>query len=75
MKSIDENIGKDYFRIRIGISHPGDKDKVTSHVLGDLSKEDTETLDKILSLIAKNIPILIDGDEKKFQKNITPSKK
>ena len=75
LKSIDENIGKDYYRIRIGISHPGDKDKVTKHVLGDLSKEDNEALDKILSLIAKNISILIDGDEKKFQKNITQSKK
>jgi len=75
LKSIDENIGKDYYRVRIGISHPGDKDKVTNHVLGDLSKEDNEALDKILSLIAKNISILIDGDEKKFQKNITPSKK
>ena len=75
LKSIDENIGKDYYRVRIGISHPGDKDKVTNHVLGDLSKEDNEVLDKILSSIAKNISILIDGDEKKFQKNITPSKK
>ena len=75
LKSIDENIGKDYYRVRIGISHPGDKDKVTNHVLGDLSKEDNEALDKILSSIAKNISILIDGDEKKFQKNITPSKK
>jgi len=75
LKSIDENIGKDYYRVRIGISHPGEKDKVTSHVLGDLSKEDNEALDKILSSIAKNISILIDGDEKKFQKNITPSKK
>ncbi|MBT4696146.1 MAG: aminoacyl-tRNA hydrolase [Alphaproteobacteria bacterium] len=75
LKSIDENIGKDYYRIRIGISHPGDKDKVTNHVLGDLSKEDNEALDKILSSIAKNISILIDGDEKKFQKNITPPKK
>ena len=75
LKSIDENIGKDYYRVRIGISHPGDKDKVTNHVLGDLSKEDNEALDKILSSIAKNISILIDGDEKKFQKNITPPKK
>ena len=75
LKSIDENIGKDYYRIRIGISHPGDKNKVTKHVLGDLSKEDNEALNKILSLIAKNISILIDGDEKKFQKNITQSKK
>ena len=50
LKSIDENIGTDYFRIRIGISHPGEKEKVTGHVLGDLSKEDAETLQKIFYL-------------------------
>ena len=70
LKSIDENIGTDYFRIRIGISHPGEKEKVTGHVLGDLSKEDSETLKKILTSIAENISTLIEGDEKKFQKNI-----
>ena len=75
LKSIDENIGTDYFRIRIGISHPGEKEKVTGHVLGDLSKEDAETLQKILISIAENISTLIEGDEKKFQKNILQFKK
>ena len=75
LKSIDENNGTDYFRIRIGISHPGEKEKVTGHVLGDLSKEDAETLQKILTSIAENISTLIDGDEKKFQKNILQFKK
>ena len=75
LKSIDENIGTDYFRIRIGISHPGEKEKVTGHVLGDLSKEDAETLKKILTSIAENISTLIEGDEKKFQKNILQFKK
>ena len=75
LKSIDENIGTDYFRIRIGISHPGEKEKVTGHVLGDLSKEDAETLQKILTSVAENISTLIEGDEKKFQKNILQFKK
>ena len=75
LKSIDENIGTDYFRIRIGISHPGEKEKVTGHVLGDLSKEDAETLQKILTSIAENISTLIEGDEKKFQNNILQFKK
>ncbi|MGB0541468.1 MAG: aminoacyl-tRNA hydrolase [Hyphomicrobiales bacterium] len=75
LKSIDENIGTDYFRIRIGISHPGEKEKVTGHVLGDLSKEDAETLQKILTSIAENISTLIEGDEKKFQKNVLQFKK
>lgn len=75
LKSIDENIGIEYYRIRIGISHPGEKDKVTNHVLSDLSKEDAEILQKILTSIAENISYLIEGDEKKFQKNILQFKK
>tara|TARA_S200000501_G_scaffold150620_2_gene142086 strand:- start:10639 stop:11223 length:585 start_codon:yes stop_codon:yes gene_type:complete len=75
LKSIDENIGIEYYRIRIGISHPGDKDKVTNHVLSDLSKEDVEILQKILTSIAENIAYLIEGDEKKFQKNVLQIKK
>ncbi len=75
LKSIDENIGIEYYRIRIGISHPGDKDKVTNHVLSDLSKEDVEILQKILTSIAENISYLIEGDEKKFQKNVLQIKK
>ena len=75
LKSIDENIGIEYYLIRIGISHPGDKDKVTNHVLSDLSKEDVEILQKILTSIAENISYLIEGDEKKFQKNILQIKK
>ena len=43
--------------------------------LGDLSKEDAETLQKILTSIAENISTLIEGDEKKFQKNILQFKK
>ena len=75
LKSIDENIGIEYYRIRIGISHPGERDKVTNHVLSDLSKEDAEILQKILTSIAENISYLIEGDEKKFQKNILQFKK
>ena len=48
LKSIDEHIGRDYFRVRIGIGKPNDKSKVVSHVLSDFSKEQKENLDKII---------------------------
>ena len=35
LKSIDSMIGKDYFRIRIGINHPGSKELVNKHVLSN----------------------------------------
>ncbi len=38
IRSIDQHIGKEYRRVRIGIGHPGVKEMVHGHVLGDFSK-------------------------------------
>jgi PTH1 family peptidyl-tRNA hydrolase len=48
LKSIDGHIGKEYFRVRIGIGKPESRDRVISHVLSDFSKDEKETLDKIV---------------------------
>ncbi|HBK90219.1 MAG TPA: aminoacyl-tRNA hydrolase, partial [Parvularcula sp.] len=44
LKSIAEHIGEEFRRVRIGIGHPGDKARVTGHVLGDFSKADQDWL-------------------------------
>ncbi len=51
LKGIDENIGKNYRRIRIGIGHPGKKDLVNKHVLSNFRKSEY----KIISMIIENI--------------------
>ena len=40
IRSIDAHIGNDFHRVRIGVGHPGEKDVVHSHVLGDFGKAD-----------------------------------
>ncbi|MFL2834415.1 MAG: aminoacyl-tRNA hydrolase [Alphaproteobacteria bacterium] len=70
LASIDENIGTNYVRLRIGISHPGEKEKVNNHVLGDFTKEEYENFEKILSKIHKNFDLIIDGNIKKFQSSM-----
>ena len=41
LRSMDRMLGTpDYWRVRLGIGHPGDKDRVTGHVLGDFAKAD-----------------------------------
>jgi PTH1 family peptidyl-tRNA hydrolase len=62
LRSIDEHIGNDFRRVRIGIGHPGDKSRVTGHVLGDFAKADGEWLTPLLAAIAKAAPFLVDGD-------------
>jgi len=69
IRSIDAHLGADFARIRIGIGHPGDKSKVTGHVLGDFSKSDADWLDPLLSALAASAPsILID--EKRFVSDV-----
>ena len=70
LASIDENIGTNYARLRVGISHPGEKEKVNNHVLGDFTKEEYENFEKILSKIHKNFDLIIDGNIKKFQSSM-----
>ncbi len=62
LRSIDEHIGDDFRRVRIGIGHPGDKTRVTGHVLGDFAKADHDWLDPLLAAIAKSAGFLIESD-------------
>jgi PTH1 family peptidyl-tRNA hydrolase len=66
LRSIDPVIGKEYKRIRIGIDHPGHKDRVTRHVLGDFAKSDKEWLESLLETAAKNVDLLLDGQDAQF---------
>jgi len=49
LKSIDSHIGKDYYRVRVGIGRPEEKSKVVSYVLSDFSQKQKEYLDKIVN--------------------------
>ena len=63
LRSIDAHVGKDYRRIRLGIGHPGHKDRVTGHVLGDFAKADREWLDPLLESIARNADLVASGED------------
>ena len=63
LRSIDPQIGTGYRRVRLGVGHPGHKDAVMPHVLGDFSKLDREWLDPLLDAVATNADLLIKGDD------------
>lgn len=71
IRSIDAHCGKDYRRVRIGIGHPGDKDMVQHHVLGDFAKSDREWLDPMLDAIADNAGLLVRGDDAGFMNKVS----
>jgi len=74
LRDIDEKIGKDYRRVRIGVGHPGDKDKVSGYVLNKFSKEEQPSIEKLIDNVSSNIPILLGEDESLFMTKISEAK-
>ena len=70
LKSIDAHCGKDYKRLRIGIGHPGHKDRVNPHVLGDFAKADQDWLQPLLDAIADHAELIAKGDDAGFLNKI-----
>ena len=66
LKSIDEVIGKEYFRLRVGISHPDIKGMVSDYVLSRWSSQEELKLNVIIPNIIKNISHIIQGDIELF---------
>lgn len=57
LRDIDARIGDAYHRIRIGIAHPGDKEKVHGHVLSNFSKEEKPVIDPIIEGLADHLQL------------------
>ncbi|MEZ5836595.1 MAG: aminoacyl-tRNA hydrolase [Geminicoccaceae bacterium] len=71
LRSIAACIGTPEFRrVRIGIGHPGHKDRVLSHVLGDFSKMDRDWLAPLLEAITQAIPLVVDGNDADFMNKV-----
>ncbi len=70
IRSITAHVGADFKRVRIGIGHPGDKDMVMPHVLGDFAKSDRDWLAKLLEGIADEAPLLASNQDEKFQSKV-----
>jgi PTH1 family peptidyl-tRNA hydrolase len=71
IRSIDQHVGRDYRRVRIGIGHPGAKAMVHNYVLGDFPKVDKEWLDVLLDAIADATPLLAKGEDSSFMNRVT----
>ncbi|MCF6172395.1 MAG: aminoacyl-tRNA hydrolase [Campylobacteraceae bacterium] len=71
LKSIDEHIGKDYLRVRIGIGKPKDKDKIISHVLSDFSFCEKEELIDIINTAKEASMALLSQELSKVAQKYT----
>jgi len=70
-KSITATLGPDYRRVRIGIGHPGERGRVSGHVLGNFTKADEQQwLVPMLTAIAEAAPLLAKDNDIGFMNKI-----
>src|SRR3984957_6447998 len=70
LRSITAALGPDYRRVRIGIGHPGHKDRVTGHVLQNFSKEDIVWLKALVGAMVEAAPLLAADDDAGFMSRV-----
>ncbi|WP_347303793.1 aminoacyl-tRNA hydrolase [Croceibacterium sp. TMG7-5b_MA50] len=70
LRSIDKHLGADFRRVRLGIGHPGHKDRVTGHVLGNYAKAEIDGLTDMLAAVAAEAKWLADGDDVRFMNDV-----
>jgi PTH1 family peptidyl-tRNA hydrolase len=72
LRSTDRMLGTpDYWRVRIGIGHPGEKERVHGWVLGNFTDSDRqEWLDRLLERTAEAAPLLAEGRADQFMTRV-----
>ncbi len=70
LRSIDAHVGPDYWRVRVGVGHPGHSDLVERFVLHDFSREELALMDKMVEAIAEGLPLLLEGRDSAFMSKV-----
>lgn len=66
LRSIHQHIGAHYDRVRLGVGHPGHKDRVAGYVLSDFAKAEQEWLDDVLRGIGDGAVHLANDEGPRF---------
>tara|TARA_Y100001968_G_scaffold80375_1_gene71540 strand:+ start:648 stop:1250 length:603 start_codon:yes stop_codon:yes gene_type:complete len=71
LRNIEKHIGPDYWRVRIGIGHPGRKELVLAHVLNDFSEQEKNGwVETMLDSMTEHLNLLIKGDTNSLMSKI-----
>ncbi|MEY2864088.1 MAG: hypothetical protein RLY58_1795 [Pseudomonadota bacterium] len=62
LRDIVPHMGSDFHRLRIGIGHPGHRDRVTGHVLGKAPRAEQDVLDQAIDEALRLTPMMVSGD-------------
>jgi PTH1 family peptidyl-tRNA hydrolase len=70
LRSIDAHLGQDYWRVRLGVGHPGRRDLVLNYVLEDFRPDETVWLDRLIPAVAEAMPLLLQGQDSAFMSRV-----
>lgn len=70
VRSLTAHCGPDFWRVRIGIGHPGRPERVQGYVLSDFAKAERDWLDPMLNAIGDNGDLLAKADFANFMNRI-----
>ncbi|WP_265530067.1 aminoacyl-tRNA hydrolase [Sphingomicrobium marinum] len=70
LRSINKHLGPDFRRVRIGIGHPGSKERVHGHVLGNYHKTEIDDLGAMLVAMALEAHWLAKGEDARFMNDV-----
>jgi PTH1 family peptidyl-tRNA hydrolase len=70
LRSIDQHLGPDFRRVRLGIGHPGHKDRVTGYVLGNYAKAEMDGLTDMLAAVSAEAEWLARDDDARFMSDV-----
>lgn len=70
LRSTEAHMGNAFRRVRIGIGHPGHKDRVTGHVLGNYHKSELDPLAELLGAMSREAEWLAKNDDARFMNEV-----
>ena len=70
IRSTIDHIGAEFRRVRLGIGHPGHKDRVTGYVLGSFSKNEIDPLADMLGALSAEADWLAQGNDARFMSDV-----
>jgi len=70
LKNVSSHIGSEYWRLRVGIGHPGHKDLVMPYVLQDFNKQELAWLETLFEAVGDSIALLLLAETSNFMNRI-----